>query len=147
MAELEAWDHVLERATATLVGLTGGRSGAAVLRSAAWEARFRADRRSVTVQLNSPSRMQPPRLNDYQLVLIYAADYEVPDGASPAFFAKTLTLHEGFQWDEQSLREVVLEVLGIFRYVLGHEPTAVKFADESRPPVLKVGRALAQRRR
>lgn len=132
MGETEAWDEHLEAGTAALDRLASGRSGEFWFRSSTWHARLRGTRKTVNIHLQFGGEAQGVRLNDYQLVLLYGVNYTSSSGAYPSAFAKTLSLQEGYQWDEQTLREIVLELLGLLRYGLGVEAAAITFQDVSR---------------
>ncbi len=118
----DSWDDLLEGATGLLDGLTGGsRSGRVAIRTEhGWVVDFRASGRAVSTQGAIPGDTLPRPLNDYQLAVLYGGGYR-PTGneGRPTGFVKTLTLGDGFRWDEQTLREIVLEALGILRFVLG----------------------------
>lgn len=139
MLETEAWDALLERLTAQLAGFASGRGGTGALESPTWTAHVQADRRSVAVRLQLAADNQE-RLDDYQLVLIYSAGYDPGRGYPPVSFSRGMTLREGFQWDEQSLREVVLELLGIFRHVLKVEVASLSLAAPVTRPTVPVAR-------
>ena len=147
MGETEGWDALLESLTASMVGFTGGKHGEAFLRSPGWQARFRANRRTVIAELSSGQAGPNPRLNDYQLVFLYAVDYTTPDPGRPHTFHKNLTLKEGYQWDEQTLREFVLECLGLFRYVFACDSGSLAFEETSRTVVPNLPRPRLPRRR
>jgi hypothetical protein len=119
----DAWDALLERLTETLVELTAGRkTGFVTVRAAqGWLARVAATKRTVSVQVEADpaTGMQVP-LDDYQRVLLFGLEYQPFREWPPAdSYAKSLTIKEGYEWDEQTLREIALEALGILRYVLG----------------------------
>ena len=114
----DPWDVHLEALTAGLSGLAeGARTGKYRLTTASsWFAEFRASGRSVHIgfQWNGPT---PPVLSDYQLVVIYGLGFHAPgQPARPVAFAKTLTLHEGFHWDDQTLRELAESIDDVGRW-------------------------------
>jgi len=123
----DAWDDALERVTAALVTLGGGQAaGSATVHAATWAAEFRMTKRTVTVYL-APNATPPDRaLSDYELAIVYGLQFhalrEWPPPASA--FAKAMSIDEGYRWDEQMLREVVLEALGALRHVLSPDPAA-----------------------
>jgi len=122
MAELEAWDAHLEDITGALGAMLGDtvRGHATLSATGGWTAGFRAHGRSVTASLRHRDGASAAP-GDYALALLYGCDYSsVADEGRPAGFAKTLTVRDGFGWDEQMLREFVLEVLGLFRFALGN---------------------------
>jgi hypothetical protein len=134
VATLDPWDTILEGATALLDGLTGGsRSGRVVLRTArGWLAEFRSSGRTLTVQLSAPDTDLPSLLGDYHLALIYGAGFRpLGDEGRPRGFGKSLSLHEGFRWDEQTLREVVLETIGVLRFVFGVTDASTAALDDA----------------
>lgn len=149
MAAIDPWDGDLEAITAALVaGAAGQRTG--VVRATAdngWRADFSATRRSVTVILAPvPDVTLPPAPGDYQLALIYGLDYQaVDDAPDHRSFAKTLTLREGFRWDEESLREIVLEGLGLLRHALG--ASAITTEDYTRAGIAARAPRIGRRKR
>lgn len=149
MAALDPWDEQLESATALLDQLTGGgRSGRIFIHAPCdWRVEIRGSTRTVRIQAAYTGGR--PDLDDYRLVVIYALGYHGPPAEThPATFTKQLSLHEGHHWDEQTLREIVLEALGLLRHVLGVPASAdLRLDDQTRPaPGLALGR-LPKRRR
>ncbi len=135
MALTDPWDEHLETLTGGLGALTAGaRSGRFRLHSApGWSAEFRAGQRSITIGLQWAAP-PAPRLTDYQLVLLYGLGFHAPgQPPHPVTFSKVLSLHEGYHWDEQTLREIVLETLGILRHCLGAAAEGAAIEDTSRP--------------
>lgn len=147
MGEAESWDELLETATTALDRLASGRSGEFWLRSGTWHARLRATRKTVNTHIQFGGAAPGIRLNDYQLVLLYGVNYTSSAGAYPSAFAKTLSLQDGYQWDEQSLREVVLEVLGLLRYALAVPADGLSTQDVSRDDPRGLARARLPKRR
>jgi hypothetical protein len=149
VAAIDPWDGDLETITAALVaGAAGHRTG--VIRATAdngWRADFSATRRSVTVLLApAPGAPPPPAPGDYQLALIYGLDYQaVDDAPPPRSFAKTLSLREGFRWDEESLREIALEGLGLLRHALG--ASAITTDDQTRAGIAARAPRIGRRKR
>ena len=86
-------------------------------------------------------------LNDYQLVLLYNTSFFAPAVAHPRTFEKTLNLQEGYTWDEQTLRELVLELLGLFRLVLGVPVESLSAAESARPEPRGIPRPRLPKRR
>ena len=118
MATASPWDLHLEPVTQSLARFTaGGAAGRATLAANdGWQVQFRGSRKSVSVQIARPQSSAP--LDDYELVILYGLEYDAPGTpANPLLFAKTLSIRDGFGWDEQTLREVVLEALGILAVV------------------------------
>jgi hypothetical protein len=109
---------------------------------------FRGAGRSVTAQF-AHADGTPPVPGDYALAVIYGCDFQpIGDEGRPSGFGKTLTYREGYSWDEQAVREVVLEAIGILRYVLGvHDASAVIFEDQSHMGPLAAARSSVQRRK
>ncbi len=144
------WDNVLEGATLLVERLTQGHArGRVIVRTAeGWVAELTGAGRKISLQFARPGA--PVLLGDYQLVLIYGCDYEpIGDEGRPKGWGKTLSLREGFHWDEQSLRETVLELLGVFRYVLGAAGAGVSLEDATRPAgvPLPIGRGRLRKKR
>lgn len=137
MAVIDPWDADLEAITAALVaGAAGGRSGVVrAIGDSGWRADFSATPRSLTILLApQPGPGLPPAPGDYQLAIIYGLDYQAVDTRAPSrSFAKTLSLREGFRWDEESLREAALEGLGLLRHVFG--AAAITTEDATRPSI------------
>jgi hypothetical protein len=151
VAEVDPWDVHLEAVTAALNAVTGGSRGGVVSVHGArgWRAEFRASRRSVTALLG-PTNDAAPSLSDYRLAILYGLQFEPLGEPPPTSFAKTLTVQEGYRWDEQMIREVVLEAIAALRLVLGEDDAAAaRFIDETRPGVSGVfrGARRAGRRR
>jgi hypothetical protein len=135
VAAIDPWDGHLEALTSRLVYLTGGsgRGSVVLLAAPACRMELSGNPRAVSVQLAGPPT---PSLDDYRLALLYGLGlHPVGDEGRPAAFAKTLTLHEGFAWDEQTLREIVLEGLAALRIILGAEdPLAATIEEKAAPP-------------
>lgn len=124
MALLDPWDPVLEALTLRLVDITSGhvaRSCGVAWDDGGWRLRFKAHRRGMEVALGARRRLDDDELpSDYQLGLVYGLGFAESDGdAARPEYIRGLQLREGGRWDEQTIREVVLESLGLLRYVLG----------------------------
>jgi hypothetical protein len=151
VARVDRWDDHLEAATTRLEELTSGRRSGRVFvaQPEGWRAELRGQKRTVWTQVTwqgDPAAL--PHLDDYRLVLAYGLSFHSPDHGRPSSFTKQLTIQEGHHWDEQTLREVVLELLGLMRHVLGvPEETPLEFDDQTRSgPSLPLGK-MAHRRR
>lgn len=152
MAEVDPWDTHLEAITGALAAiLERGERGHCGLRAeSGWTADLRAHGRSVTVSLRHPSGHEAMP-GDYARAVVYGCDYSpIGDEGRPAGFIKTLTVRDGFGWDEQMLRELVLEALGLYGLVLGGgDPGGIAFQAEVRersaPPLRKKRRGIAGR--
>ena len=135
MGAVDPWDTHLESATAALERLTSGsRSGRLLIREpGGWQAEIRGAKQTVRVQISSQAgQARALRLDDYRLVVAYGLGYHPPPGDSQAgTFTKQLSLHEGYHWDEQTLREIVLEVLGLLRHVMGVPPDAALAVEDA----------------
>ncbi|MGD9934843.1 MAG: hypothetical protein AB7T37_14175 [Dehalococcoidia bacterium] len=121
MAAVDAWDVHLEAITAALCARFDGKARGRVNleTTAGWGAEFYARGRTVSASLRHRDGVGNMP-GDYALAVIYGCDYSpMGDEARPSGFAKSLTVREGFGWDEQMLRDLVLEVLGLLRYALG----------------------------
>jgi hypothetical protein len=120
----DQWDDALERVTAALVRLAGGReAGSIAVHAGGWATEFRLTRRTVTVYLAPNAAGES--LTDYQLAIVYGLQFHaLREWPPPTAFAKNLTIKEGYRWDEQMLREVALEALAIVRLTLSHDPPA-----------------------
>jgi hypothetical protein len=146
MSDITAWDQILEEATPILEQLTSGKLRGRVLlqTESGWGAEIGAHGRTVSLQFARPGGTV--QLDDYQLVLIYGCDFRpLGDEGRPKGWAKVLNLQEGYHWDEQTLRETVLELLGIFRHVLGIDGSTARMVDATRvhagPLRIATGRA------
>lgn len=154
MAAIDPWDATLEGVTAALGRFTAGPDGEVRVGSAAgWNVAFQAHRRTVSIAIWYAGAAPGPRLDDYRLVLLYGLDFHpAHDDPRTNVLRKTLTIQEGWTWDEQTLREVVLETLGLLRHVLGvpAEPPLTLFEEAPRAgPVrsLTRGKLPARRKR
>jgi hypothetical protein len=152
VAGVDSWDDHLEAATVRLEDLTSGRrSGRLFIAQAeGWRAEIRGQKRSVWMQVTwqgDPAAL--PQLDDYRLVLAYGLSFHTPDPGRPSSFTKQLNIQEGYKWEEQTLREVVLELLGLMRHVLGvGVETTLAFDDQTRTgPSLSLAREKMTRRR
>lgn len=150
MAEIDPWDRHLEAVTQKLDEMTHGklRGRVTLQQDDGWIAEFRGAGRSLTVQVGHPAG-HAAMPGDYGRAVIYGCDF-IPIGneGKPAAFGKTLTLREGYSWDEQAIREVVLETLGIIRYVLGvSRADDMTFYDHSRQGPVSLARQTVQRRK
>lgn len=146
---LAPWDSAVEQLTALANAMSDGRGGRGVLVAGdAWRMEVRATRKDIAVVIRPRAPGARPRLDDYQLVLIYGCGYQ-PLGAEgqPEGFAKSLGLKPGFQWDEQTLREVLLEAVALHRHVLGVQPAGLEVIDETRSARIPIGRPPGRRRR
>ncbi len=144
MAESDAWDSHLEAITTALGAMLDGKArGPARLESeTGWSAEFRAHGRTVSTSLRHRDGTEGMP-GDYARAVLYGCDFSpIGDEGRPAGFVKSMTVREGFGWDEQMLRELVLEVLGLFRFTL-----AAGEAAESRVEVGAPGHSEAQLRR
>ena len=121
LAEHDAWDSHLEAVTTALSSALDGRTtGRVTLESVTgWTAEFRAHGRTVTTSFRHRTGASAVT-GDYIRAVLYGCDFSpIGDEGRPSGFVKSLTVREGFGWDEQMLRELVLEALGLYRYVLG----------------------------
>ena len=121
VAQLDLWDSHLEDITEALsISLDRGARGHVALETAVgWRAEFRAHGRTVSASLRHRDGAGGMP-GDFARAVIYGCDYSpIGDEGRPDGFAKSLTVREGFGWDEQMLRELVLEVLGLVRHTLG----------------------------
>ncbi len=150
MAEIDPWDGHLEAITAKLEQMTSGRlRGRLVLsQSGGWTTEFRGAGRSITVQFGH-AKGAAAAPGDYGLAIIYGCDFSpLGNEGKPIGFGKTLTVREGYGWDEQTIREVVLEGIGILRYILGvHDAASVVYEDHSRQGAVAMARQTVQRRK
>ncbi|OAI43765.1 hypothetical protein AYO38_02520 [bacterium SCGC AG-212-C10] len=119
VATIDLWDEQLEAMTANLVAMAEGRGTPCGVRTDnGWRVVIGANKSSATIELTADAAADPG-LDDYELVVIYGLSFHVPKPwpATPTF-RKRLTLQDGYSWEEQTLREVVLETLGLVRHVL-----------------------------
>ncbi|MFN0146590.1 MAG: hypothetical protein ACKVT1_08775 [Dehalococcoidia bacterium] len=150
MAAIDPWDEHLEAATGLLDGLTGGGRGGRLFIQAPgdWHLEMRGTKRTVWVQVAGGAGQH--LVDDYRLVLVYSLGYHAPPGeAHPTTFTKQLSLQEGYNWDEQTLREIVLEALGLLRHVFSVPASArLQLDDQTRPAAgLSLARGKLPRRR
>jgi hypothetical protein len=147
VAALDPWDDILEAATGALNGLVGGsRTGSFRLSAPAWDVEMRAHRRDVVVQFVAKS--PPVQLDDYRLAVLYGCSLRpLGDLGSLRGFGKSLQVKAPHTWDEQMLREVVLEAVGLLRYILGAEDrSTVSASDNTRAVSPLLARARGRRR-
>ncbi len=152
MAAIDPWDATLEGVTASLCRFTTGPDGEVRVQSpAGWNVAFQARRRTVAIAIWYAGAPPGPRLDDYRLVLLYGLDFHpAHDDPRSNVLRKTLTTREGWSWDEQTLREVVLETLGLLRHILGvPEDQSLKLLEEvaSAGPVRSLARGKLPARR
>src|SRR5687767_3495053 len=101
MAYVDAWDGTLEALTANLVAMAEGRGKPTGFRTDnGWLCAMAVAKQKTTVELSAPDPADPG-LDDYEVVLVYNLSFTVPKPwpALPTF-RKTLTLHEGYAWEE-----------------------------------------------
>jgi hypothetical protein len=150
LADADPWDPHLEAITEKIEQMTSGRlrGRMGLAQDGGWVVEFRGAGRSVTVQLSYGLGVAMP-LGDYALAVVYGCGYQpIGDEGRPAGFGKTLTYREGYSWDEQNVREVVLEAIGIVRYVFGvSDAAAMTLLDHSRQGPVAAARSTVQRRR
>lgn len=118
VAAIDPWDDTLEALTAALVAMSerGQPGPAAAGERSGWRVELRANRRQVQVDFLHDT---PPPLDDYRAVILYGLSYHAPeDGRDPAY-RKVMSVHEGYRWTEEMLRETALEALGLLRHVFG----------------------------
>jgi hypothetical protein len=124
VALLDPWDPVLEAVTLRLAEVTAGhlaRGCAITWDDGGWQLRFRGHRKALDSGIAATADLGTDEpLSDYQLSIIYGLGFGAV-GSEPRRpdFVRGLKLREGGRWDEQTLREVVLESLAILHYVLG----------------------------
>lgn len=112
-------DAQLEPLTQALVQLTNDPSGATEVRVTAGEvdAIFDGDPSFLTILLTGPPA-GADGLWDAQLLILTAIGYEPSEEFdATGDLALELDLDEGDSWDEQSLRELSAQTLGILYYV------------------------------
>jgi hypothetical protein len=150
LAQIDPWDGHLEAVTEKLEAMTSGRvRGRVVLvQRDGWIVEFRGAGRSLTIQYSHAGGADAMP-GDYAKAIIYGCDYHpLGNEGRPVAIGKTLTLREGFKWDEQGVREVVLEALGLLRYTLGvGSPDEMEFQDHTRQGPIAVAKSTVQRRR
>jgi len=150
VAAIDPWDVHLEAVTSRLDQMTSGRvrGHVALRQDSGWIVEFRGAGRSLTVQFGHP-RGAAAMPNDYGRAVIYGCDYSpVGNEGQPSGFGKTMTLREGFRWDEQSIREVALEAIGVLRFLLEvPDATQVTFADATRQGPIAAAKSTVQRRK
>lgn len=120
MAATDAWDTHLEDTTEALGAMLAGpvRGHVRLLSADGWTAEFRGHGRSVTAAFSHPQGAEVAP-DDYRLAVLYGCEFSpAGDEGRPTGFVKTLSVREGFAWDEEMLREFVLEALGLFRFIL-----------------------------
>ena len=120
MAITDPWDIHLEDTTDALGAMLVGavRGHVRLLSPNGWTAELRGHGRSVTTSFSHPEGAEGIP-DDYRLAVIYGCDFSpVGDEGRPTGFVKTLSVREGYGWDEEMLREFVLESLGLFRIAL-----------------------------
>jgi hypothetical protein len=150
LAAFDPWDTHLETITAKLDQMTDGkvRGRVVLLQEDGWIVEFRGAGRSITVQFGHPG-LPDVMPGDYGRAIIYGCDYQpLGNEGRPVGFGKTLTLREGFKWDEEGIREVVLEAVGVLRYVLKVEDVEqVEYQDHSKQGPIVAAKSAVQRRR
>jgi hypothetical protein len=150
VAEIDPWDTHLEAVTARLDELTAGtvRGRVALVQPGGWTLDCRGAGRAITFQFGHPAGPEAMP-GDYGRAVIYGCSYSpLGNEGRPSGFGKTLSVREGFRWDEESIREQVLEAIGILRYVLGvSDPASVEFQDHTRQGPVAAARATVQRRK
>lgn len=125
MDDADRLDELLEPLTMALVALTERRGGKGVaLEAQGWSLRFTGGPSSLGMQLLAEAGM--PALNDFQLSLIYRLHFERREGKGPPQFFVQYTVRKPHHWEEQTLRELALEVLALLYYVLGCPAATVR---------------------
>lgn len=119
---MRTWETVVEDLTGLLVRMTAGEKGVDGVVVTAGEAYVAFAGDEETLMMQAPSNDFLPddeELNDFQLMLVFGLGYEFdPESEEAENFSKELELDEPV-WDEQTLREVALEAVGMLRYVYG----------------------------
>jgi hypothetical protein len=117
---VKTWDSVVEELTGMLVRMTSGEKGIEGVVVTAGEAYVAFAGDDETLMMQTPSNDFLPdteQLDDFQQMLIFGLGYEYDmESEEPENFAKELELDEP-GWEEQTLREVALEAVGMLRYV------------------------------
>jgi hypothetical protein len=130
--DLARADVSLEELTAQLVCLTAhppAVESVSLRTGGDWDVYFFGGEEFLRIELAScdhlPLGRQP---NDYQLALIYRSNFERHNARHGSIqFEVEYALHKGMRWEEQMLREMALEVLGLLWYALGcHELEAYR---------------------
>ena len=149
MAQLDPWDVHLEAVTQKLDQLIGGRlrGRVALIQAGGWSLEFRGSGRTLTVQLGNAMGVDAVP-GDYARAIIYGCGfYPLGNEGRPDGFGKSLSMREGSRWDEESIREQVLEAIGILRYALGvPEASSVEFGDYTHKGAVAAAKSTVQRR-
>jgi hypothetical protein len=150
VAQIDPWDPHLEAVTERLDRMTSGklRGRVALVHPESWTLDCRGAGRSLTFQFAHASGTAF-ELDDYARAVVYSGGWQpLGNEGRPIGFGKTLSLRDGFHWDEESIREQVLEAIGVMRYLLAvPDPASVEFQDHSRQGPIAVAKSSVQRRR
>jgi hypothetical protein len=115
----ETVDDLLEPLTQALVELVAGRLEEVTLRAGPLQLRFAGERDWLTLEVLGNSKLEPARrLRDAQTALLMGLGFAFDVAAEgPEDLFLELELEDGEAWDEQSLRDLALQGLGILYYI------------------------------